>query len=73
MTAMRDTLKALMGYNQDVSHVELQITSLSEKFDIIDAIELLRDEWVMALCRDSSREFLTPYVVVTEQDAMEVS
>jgi hypothetical protein len=54
-----------------VSHVELQITSLTDKFEIIDAVELLRDEWVMALCRDSSREFLAPYVVVTEQDALE--
>lgn len=68
ITAMRNTLRALMGYNTKISHVELQITSKEEHFDITDAIENMRDDWQVSLCRESSREFLTPFVVVVEGD-----
>lgn len=70
ITGMRDTLRALMGYNTKISHVELQITSVEEKFDIIDAVENLRDDWQVSLCRSHSREFLAPFVVVTEGDVL---
>ena len=70
ITAMRNTLRALMGYNTRISHVEFQITSEAKEFDIVDSIEGMRDDWQVSLCRSHSREFLAPFVVVLEGDSM---
>jgi hypothetical protein len=67
VNAMRGTLVALFGYNPHVSVVEMQVpddTEGNDYYHVTDALENWLDQWEDDLCRDSSREFLTPYTVI---------
>lgn len=61
--SMRHTLVALMGYNEEVSHVEFQLGPDADYFNVVDALELLLEDWQDSLCRDHARDFLAPYDV----------
>jgi len=64
VTAMRNTLRALFGYNEEISVVEVHVSTEVDYMNVVDALELLLEDWEEGLCRSHARDFLAPYTTV---------
>ena len=47
--------------------VEFHISTEVDYMNVVDAVELLLEDWEEGLCRSVSRDFLTPYTTVRSE------
>ena len=59
---MRYTLKVLLGFNRDVTFVDVK-TPADAYYDVVDVLNNFVDDWVSELCRERAREQITPFIV----------
>lgn len=63
VNALRNVLKILMAYNQNVTHIDFHIDPATDQDDVIITLQGKVEQWSGSVCPQWSRLVTTPYTI----------